>query len=85
MQKQDLGLIENWLRSIRDVYRLHASELDSIEDEKKRTRRLVELNVQEQVLNIFKTASVQKRRKVRVMIKSSSPLILNFVNELVTY
>ncbi len=64
MQKQDLGLIENWLRNIRDVYRLHASELDSIEDEKNRYRRLIELNVKEQVLNIFKTASVQKRRKV---------------------
>lgn len=62
MQKQDLGLIENWLRSIRDVNRLHHKELAAIQDIDARTRRLVELNVVEQVLNVYKTGVVQRAR-----------------------
>lgn len=54
--------LENWLRHIRDTYRLHRNELDAIPDTHQRRRRLVELNVIEQCLNIFKTAVVQKRR-----------------------
>lgn len=54
--------LENWLRNIRDTYRLHKDELDAIKDLKGRQRRLVELNVVEQCLNIFKTAVVQKKR-----------------------
>lgn len=54
--------LENWLRNIRDVVRLHKSELNNITDSNLLNRRLVELNVEEQCLNIFKTAVVQKRR-----------------------
>ncbi|MCB0794147.1 MAG: carbonic anhydrase [Flavobacteriales bacterium] len=60
MQAQDLGLLNPWLRYIRDVYRLHRNELDAIGDEDARYRRLIELNVEEQCLNVIKTAVVQK-------------------------
>ncbi len=60
MQPSDLGLLNGWLREIRDVYRLHQSELNAIADEEARYRRLVELNVQEQCIHILKTASVQR-------------------------
>jgi len=65
MQPADLGLLNNWLREIRDVYRLHAAELDAIADETARYRRLVELNVREQCVNVIKVAVVQRsyRRK----------------------
>ena len=54
--------LENWLRNIKDVYRLHADELNKIEDPEKRHRRLVELNVIEQCINLFKTGVVQRKR-----------------------
>jgi len=54
--------LENWLRNIKDVYRLHRKELDRIADPEARHRRLVELNVVEQCLNLFKTGAVQRRR-----------------------
>lgn len=60
MQSADLGILNPWLRNIRDVYRLHAAELNQIQDEKQRYDRLVELNVQEQCVNLIKTAVVQK-------------------------
>ncbi len=60
MQPQDLGILNPWLRNIRDVYRLHKAELNSITDEQERYNRLVELNVEEQCVNIIKTAVVQK-------------------------
>jgi carbonic anhydrase len=60
MQPADLGLLNPWLRNIRDVYRLHKEELNSIEDEGARYNRLVELNVQEQCVNLIKTAAVQE-------------------------
>lgn len=60
MEPQDLGLLNPWLRRIRDVYRLHRAELDAIKDEHKRYDRLVELNVEEQCLNVIKTAVFQK-------------------------
>jgi carbonic anhydrase len=53
--------LENWLRNIRDVYRLHREELDSIDEPEKRHQRLVELNVIEQCVNLYKTGSVQRR------------------------
>lgn len=56
----DMGLLNPWLRTIRDVYRLHQNELDAIEDEEKRYDRLVELNVQEQCINVIKMAVVQE-------------------------
>lgn len=54
--------LENWLRNIRDVYRLHRKELDKIKDPEQRHRRLVELNVIEQCINLFKTGAVQRHR-----------------------
>ena len=54
--------LENWLRNIRDVYRVHRRELDSIRDPEERHRRLVELNVVEQCVNLYKTGVVQRRR-----------------------
>ncbi|MFY0481518.1 carbonic anhydrase [Flavobacterium sp. PLA-1-15] len=60
MQANDLGVLNPWLRNIRDVYRLHKNELNAIEDETARYNRLVELNVQEQCVNLIKTAEVQK-------------------------
>eukprot|EP00928_Gymnodinium_smaydae_P044143 TRINITY_DN29464_c0_g1_i1.p1 TRINITY_DN29464_c0_g1~~TRINITY_DN29464_c0_g1_i1.p1 ORF type:complete len:348 (+),score=65.41 TRINITY_DN29464_c0_g1_i1:92-1045(+) len=54
--------LESWLSHIRDVYRLHQEELDAIIDEDERHKRLVELNVIEQCLNLFKTGTVQRRR-----------------------
>ena len=61
MTPQDLGLLNPWLRTIRDVYRLHQVELDAIADEQKRYDRLVELNVQEQCINMIKMAVVQEQ------------------------
>lgn len=60
MQSADLGILNPWLRNIRDVYRLHRKELDFINCEDERYNRLVELNVQEQCVNVLKTADVQK-------------------------
>jgi carbonic anhydrase len=59
MTNQQFGLIDNWLRHIKDVYRLHADELDAIEDETQRTNRFVEFNVMENVYNLCKTSIVQ--------------------------
>ena len=60
MQPQDLGILNPWLSNIRDVYRLHKAELNAIVDENDRYNRLVELNVQEQCINVTKTAVVQQ-------------------------
>lgn len=60
MESKDLGLLNPWLRNIRDVYRIHNIELNAITDETEKYKRLVELNVQEQCINIIKMASVQK-------------------------
>jgi len=65
MQPKDLGILNPWLRNIRDVYRIHKDELNSISDENQRYNRLVELNVQEQCINLIKIASVQKAYKER--------------------
>lgn len=60
MQSRDLGLLNPWLRNIRDVYRLHKEELAAIADEHTRYERLIELNVEEQCINVIKTAVVQR-------------------------
>lgn len=65
MQPADLGILNPWLRNIRDVYRIHHNELDKIEDEEERYKRLVELNVQEQCINVIKTPVVQQAAKHR--------------------
>ena len=58
----DLGPLNVWIRNIDDVHRLHRQELDALTDETARFRRLVELNVQEQCLNIMKLSFVQHAR-----------------------
>jgi len=65
MDSKDLGILNPWLRNIRDVYRTHAKELNSIEDEELKYDRLVELNTQEQCVNLIKTAVVQKAIRQR--------------------
>lgn len=65
LESTDLGILNPWLRNIRDVYRIHKDELNKIEDEEARYKRLVELNVQEQCFNVIKTAVVQKADKER--------------------
>ena len=65
MKQADLGILNPWLRNIRDVFRLHRNELDAIEDEDQKYRRLVELNVQEQCINVIKTAEVQRANRQR--------------------
>jgi len=60
MEAKDLGILNPWLRNIRDVYRMHKNELNAIADEHARYNRLVELNVEEQCYNLMKTAAVQK-------------------------
>lgn len=59
MQAKDLGILNPWLRNIRDVYRLHKDELNAIADEELRYKRLVELNVVEQCINVIKAAAIQ--------------------------
>lgn len=59
MGNKQFGLIDNWLRHIKDVYRVHREELDAIEDETTRGRRFVELNVIEQVFDLCKTTIIQ--------------------------
>lgn len=59
MGNKQYGLIDNWLRHLKDVYRYHHEELDAIGDETKRVRRFVELNVTEQVHDLGKTSIVQ--------------------------
>ena len=59
MGNKNIGLIDNWIRHIKDVYRHHATELNSIDGEKDRFNRFVELNVVEQVFDLAKTSIVQ--------------------------
>jgi carbonic anhydrase len=65
MQSADLGILNPWLRNIRDVYRIHNQELNDIDCEEKKYDRLVELNVQEQCINLMKTSAVQKAYRER--------------------
>jgi carbonic anhydrase len=59
MDTKPLGIVENWLRHIKDVYRLHQRELDAIKNVEARGNRLVELNVLEQVFDLTKTSIIQ--------------------------
>jgi carbonic anhydrase len=65
MQSADMGILNPWLRNIRDVYRLHKEELATITDEEEKYKKLVELNVQEQCVNVIKTPDVQRAIKER--------------------
>jgi len=77
MQQTDMGILNPWLRNIRDVYRLHVNELNAITDPEKRYDRLVELNVEEQCFNVTKLASVQK-----AYIKKQYPIVHGWVFDL---
>jgi carbonic anhydrase len=59
MGNQSIGLIDNWIRHIKDVYRLHEHYLDTIKDEEERFNKFVEVNAQEQVFDLAKTSIVQ--------------------------
>jgi carbonic anhydrase len=74
MTQQSFGLINKWLRNIKDVYRFHRVEIDGIGDLEKRVDRLVELNVNEQIHNLAKTSIVQKAWATR-----QSPILHGWV------
>ncbi|HLP96287.1 MAG TPA: carbonate dehydratase [Saprospiraceae bacterium] len=59
MGRSSLGIINKWLRNIKDVYRFHSEELEAIKDDQNRLNRLIELNIIEQVHNLAKTSIVQ--------------------------
>ncbi len=63
MTHKSLGIINKWLRNIKDVYRIHQEEIEAVENEEKRVNKLVELSVKEQVLNLAKTSIIQKAWK----------------------
>jgi carbonic anhydrase len=63
MTNKDFGLINKWLRNIKEVYQKHYDELQAIENEQSRFNTLVELNVKEQIQNLAKTSIVQKAWK----------------------
>lgn len=65
MGNEQFGLVDNWLRHIKDVYRLHANELDAIKDEDTRFNRFAELNVIEQVFDLMKTSIIQNAWRER--------------------
>jgi carbonic anhydrase len=74
LHPSDMGQLNSWLQTLRDVLRLHHSELNGIHDEQKRFDRLVELNVIEQCINIIKIDHVQ-----RSLYKNRSPMIHGWV------
>jgi carbonic anhydrase len=63
MNNQSIGIIDNWIRHIKDIYRLHQAYLDAIEDETDRFNAFVEVNVKEQVFDLAKTSIVQSAWK----------------------
>ena len=64
MGNESIGIIDNWIRHIKDLFRIHQEELLSIDDEEKRFNKLVELNVVEQVYDLAKTSIVQNAWKI---------------------
>lgn len=73
----DLGILNPWLRNIRDVYRLHEAELDAIPEESAKYNRLIELNVIESCRNIIKTAAIQQSYQ-----EHQFPIVHGFVFDL---
>jgi carbonic anhydrase len=63
LTNNSIGIIDKWLRNIKDVHRFNREEVDSIENEDERVDRMIELNVKEQVMNLAKTSIVQKAWK----------------------
>lgn len=74
LNPSDMGQLNSWLQTLRDVYRLHRTELDQITDDQQRFDRLVELNVREQYINIIKIDHVQ-----RMWYKTGFPSIHGWV------
>jgi len=79
MQNEQYGLVDNWLRYIKDVYRMHQKELDAIENPTARFDRFAELNVIEQVFGLSKTSIIQNAWKDR-----QSPIIHGWIYSLKT-
>lgn len=79
LTQEDMGILNPWLRNIRDVYRLHKEELNAIRDDHKRFDRLVELNVTEQCINVIKTAAVQQQ-----FLRSGYPVVHGWVMDIRT-
>jgi carbonic anhydrase len=77
MSSKQVGLIDNWIRHIKDVYRLHRYELDAIADETERRNRFVEFNVMEQVHDLGKTSIIQNAWKTK-----QSPMIHGWVYDI---
>jgi carbonic anhydrase len=77
MGRNSLGIIDKWLRNIKDVYRYHTQELDAITDPSARLNRLIELNIVEQVNNLAESAIVQRSWKNR-----NAPLLHGWVYDL---
>lgn len=65
MTNHNFGIINKWIRNIKDVHRFHREEIDAIKDEDVQLNRMIELNVQEQVLNLAKTSIIQKSWRER--------------------
>lgn len=59
LENRQVGIIDNWLRHIKDVYRLHKHDIDAISDAELKARRMVEVNIAEQVYNLAKTSIIQ--------------------------
>jgi len=79
MERKSYGLLDNWLRNIRDVYRLHSEELNGIKNDSERYDRLVELNVIEQCINVIKTSYLQKS-----YIQNKYPIVHGWVYDMKT-
>ena len=79
MNNDQYGLIDNWLRHIKDVYRFHSDELEAITDDNERFKRLVEVNVMEQVFDLSKTSIIQNAWRER-----NSPYVHGWVYDLET-
>ncbi|PZR39932.1 MAG: carbonate dehydratase [Azospira oryzae] len=79
MGQKQIGIIDNWIRHIKDVYRTYQDELESITDQKQRENRFVELNVMEQVYDLSKTSIIQNAWQ-----KRGKPFIHGWVYSLET-
>lgn len=79
LSRRSRSFIDKWVRSIKDVYRLYKAELEAIEDKEQQLRRLVELNIIEQVWNLAKSSAVQFS-----WAKDHRPILHGWVYELQT-
>jgi carbonic anhydrase len=77
MTNHNFGIINKWIRNIKDVYRIHSQEIEKLDQESDKINRMVELNVQEQVINLAKTSIIQKAWK-----ESQMPSIHGWVYDL---